>query len=102
MEYAIKRILDSCRNASAFSPAIDVTNVSGVMDFLTSIKAKHGGAYPNHNISTIMPTSEGIKMIVNHITTAEIIVDIAEEVKVGIMVFAHSPSKTSPFEIVAT
>jgi len=101
MEEAIMRRTVTGVKTSAFSLAIDATKVSGVLDISTSYKSIHGGAYPNHNTSTFELSSADIKSIVNRSSSARVKVEIAEEVKVGIIVFAKSPIGTSPFEIIA-
>ncbi len=75
--------------------------MSGVLDISTLYKLIHGGAYPHHNISTVDLTSERIKKILDQNPPAGVsAVEIANKVKVGIMMFAKSPSGTSPFEII--
>ncbi len=100
MEAAIKqRIIHGV--TPAFSIAIDATKVSGVLDISTLYKSIHGGAYPHHNISTVDVTSKRIEKILDQNPPAGVLaVEIANKVKVGIMIFAKSPSGTSPFEII--
>lgn len=102
MEEAIKRRKQEGQAVSAFSLAIDATKVSGVLDISTAYKAIHGGAYPNHNISTIDLTTDNIKQILNKKSAAGVTsVVVADEIKVGIMVVLKPRPGTSPFEIIA-
>ena len=101
MEQAVKRRLVRGTAPSAFSLAIDATKVSEVLEISTSYKSILGGAFPHHNISTVDLTVANIQAILSKKSSAPVTVEIASEVKVGIMVFANPPIGTSPFEIIA-